>query len=102
MAEKCIYFVSYKIKKGTDMGEFFQATKALDEALASTTKGYVSWQQFTNDDECVDVLTFETMADLEAFQEASKNPDEIALKFYSYINLPSCKQRIYKTNPFLA
>jgi len=37
-----------------------------------------------------DTITFETMEDLKSFEEASAQPSELALKFYSFLNINSC------------
>ena len=60
----------------------------------SKQKGYISWQQLNEGDTWVDMLTFETMEDAKAIEE-NETPHPLALEFYSFINLPSCKVRYY-------
>jgi len=86
-----IYYVSYKLKKDTHEADFLLAAEKLNNEYISKQKGYISWKQLVDGDTWADFLTFETMDDLKNFEEASSNPDELALKFYSFINLPSCK-----------
>ena len=101
MSQNAVYFISYKVKKATDKAQFVQATKTLRDGFVSKQAGYISWQQMHNDDEWVDIITFDTDANLQGFLEASKTPDQLAMDFYSHINLPSCKMRIYSTTPSL-
>ncbi|MCL2569186.1 MAG: hypothetical protein FWE12_07130 [Oscillospiraceae bacterium] len=86
-----IYYVSYKLKKGTSVPDFLLAAKALNDGYISKQKGYISWEQMVDGETWADMCTFETMEDLKAFEEASRNPSELAGKFYSFINLMSCK-----------
>jgi len=86
-----VYFVSYKLKKGASIPDFLLAAEKLNDEHISKQKGYISWQQLVDGETWVDFATFETMEDLKSFEEASRNPNDVALKFYSFINLNSCK-----------
>ena len=86
-----IYYVSFKLKKNASVPEFLLAAEALNNEFISKQKGYVSWKQLVDGDTWADMITFETMDDLKSFEEASHNPDELALNFYSFINMNSCK-----------
>jgi len=86
-----IYYVAYKLKKSASVPEFLLAAEELNNGYISKQPGYVSWKQLVDGETWADFATFETMGDLESFLEKSRNPDELALKFYSYINLMSCK-----------
>jgi len=92
-----IYYVEYKLKKGASVPDFLQASEKLNNEHISKQQGYVSWKQFhdTESGTWADFCTFETMSDVEAFKAKSENPNELALDFYSYINLPSCRVRYY-------
>ena len=87
-----IYYVSFKLKKGASIPEFLHAAEKLNDEHISKQKGYISWKQLVDGDTWADICTFETMDDLNNFKEASRNPNEFALKFYSFINLNSCKE----------
>lgn len=89
-----IYYVSYKLKKGVSVPEFLEASKALNDGYMSKERGYISWKQLNNGDEWVDLATFETLEDAKRVSNPTE-PNELAQKFYSFINLPSCKARIY-------
>ena len=86
-----IYFVSFKLKKGASVPDFLQAAKNLNDEFISKQPGYVSWKQMVDGETWADVLTFETMDDLKHFEKVSSEPSETALKFYSFLNMNSCK-----------
>ena len=91
-----VFFNSYKLKKGASASDFIAATEKLINEHISKQKGYISSQLFSADGEWMDMVTFETLEDAKAFEEnAAANPNELALKFYSFINLMSCKTRYY-------
>ena len=86
-----IYYVSFKLKKDSCVQEFLLAAKALNDEYISKKKGYVSWQQLRDGDTWADMCKFESVKDMEAFLEDAKTPNEVALRFYSFINLSTCK-----------
>jgi len=86
-----IYYVSFKLKKEASVPDFLLAAEKLNNEHISKQKGYVSWKQMVDGDTWADMCTFETMDDLKSFEEASRNPNELALHFYSFINLNSCR-----------
>lgn len=86
-----IYYVSYKLKKGVSIPDFLLSAEKLNNEFISKQKGYISWKQLVDGDTWVDMITFETMDDLNNFKEVSKNPSELAKKFYSFMNLFGCK-----------
>jgi len=90
-----VYFVSFKLKKGASVPDFLLAAEKLNNDYISKQKGYISWKQLVDGDTWADVITFETMDDLNSFKEASNNPSETALAFYSFINLNSCKVHLF-------
>ena len=92
---KAVWFISYKLKKGASVPDFLLAAEQLNHEHISKQPGYVSWQQLNDGKTWADVATFETMEDLKNFEANSGKPCEAALKFYSFINLPSCKARYY-------
>ena len=95
--KNAIYYVSYPLKKGASVPDFLQTAEELNNEFISKQKGYVSWQQAVDGDIWVDILTFETMDDLNNFKKVSENPSELAERFYSFMNLnPSlCKMHIF-------
>jgi len=94
---KAIYYISYKLKKDVSVPDFLLAAEKLNDESISKQKGYVSWKQLVDGDTWADVITFETMDDLNNFKEASKSPSELAKHFYSFMNFSAkgSKQHIF-------
>jgi len=90
-----VFYCSFKLKKGASVPEFLAAAEKLNNEYISKQKGYVSWKQLNDSDTWLDILTFETMEDVKAFEANSANPGELAQHFYSFINMPSCKVRYF-------
>jgi hypothetical protein len=93
--QNAVYYVSYKLKKGVSVPDFLQAAEELNNGHISKQKGYISWQQLAEGDTWLDLCTFETMEDLKTFEANSGNPGELAQKFYSFINLNSCRSHYF-------
>jgi hypothetical protein len=89
-----VYFVSYKLKKGASVPDFLLATKNLNDGYMSKQKGYISWQQLLEGEMWVDLLTFKTMDDAQRVSNPTGTND-LAEKFYSFINLNSCKVHLF-------
>jgi hypothetical protein len=90
-----VFFVSFKLKKGASVPDYLLAAENLNNDYISKQKGYISWQQLVDGETWADYITFETMADLKAFEENSGNSGDLAKKFYSFINLNSCKTHYF-------
>jgi hypothetical protein len=72
------------------------AAEQLIKEHISKQKGYVSFQLLAEGDTWADSVTFETMDDLNAFMESSQNNrNELAEKFYSFLDFDACKSSIY-------
>ena len=93
---KAIFYCEYKLKKNASPADFLDASKKLNDEYISKQKGYISWEQWSDGETWVDILAFETMEEVKTFEENSAaNPNELAMNFYSFINMPSCKVRYY-------
>ena len=92
-----VFYCAYNLKKEASVPDFLQASETLNNEYISKQKGYISWKQLHDDksDTWVDVCTFETMDDVKAFEANSSNPCELALSFYSFINLNSCRGHFF-------
>jgi len=92
-----IYSVVFKLKKGASTPDFLAAAKKLNDEYISKQKGYISWTQSFDTDKEIwsDFCTFETKEDVLLFLENSSEPNEHALAFYAFINLPSCRSNIF-------
>jgi hypothetical protein len=86
-----VFFCSFNLRKGASVQDFLLAAEKLNDGYISKQKGYISWQQLVDGDTWADYLTFETMEDVKKFEADSGNAGELAGKFYSFINLNSCK-----------
>ena len=89
--DKVVFSNVYKLKKGTNTEEFVQAYEALTQGFIAKQAGFVSSQIMSDDDVWSDVIVFESMDALKQFEENSAQSNELALKFYSYLNINSCR-----------
>jgi len=90
-----VFYCEYQLKKDASVPDFLQAAETLNNGYISKQKGYVSWKQLADGETWVDLLTFETMDDCKKFEADAGNSGELSEKFYSFINLSSCKVRYY-------
>jgi len=92
-----VYYVEYKLKKGASIPDFLQASEELNNGHISKQKGYISWTQLYDDknDIWADMCKFETLEDVKNFEDNSGDPCQLALNFYSFINLNSCKGHFF-------
>ena len=91
----CIFFNSYKLKKGVSIDEFLLVAEQLNKEHISKQKGYISSEIAVDGDTWSDFTRFETMEDAKNFAQAS-DPNGIAEKFYSFINFNSCVTRFFE------
>jgi len=89
-----VFFVSFKLKKGASIPDFLLAAEKLNDEYMSKQKGYISWKQLVDGETWADFITFETMEDAKRVGKSS-NPNDLAEKFYSFINLSSCKAHFF-------
>jgi hypothetical protein len=90
-----VFYCSFKLKKDASVSDFLLASEKLNNEHISKQKGYISWQQLVDGDEWVDLLTFETMEDVKAFEANADSAGELAEKFYSFINFTTCKVKYF-------
>ena len=91
-----VFSNTYKLKDGVSVPDFLLAIENLIKEYVSKQKGYVSFMLLTENDTWVDSVTFESMDTLNAFLELSQNGrNELAEKFYSFLNFDTCKSNIY-------
>ena len=89
-----VFFVSFKLKKGASVPDFLLAAEKLNNEYMSKQKGYISWKQLVDGETWADFITFETMEDAKRVEESTE-PNPLAEKFYSFINLNSCKTNFF-------
>ena len=90
-----VFYCSFKLKKGASVPDFLLAAERLNNEYISKQRGYISWQQLVDGDTWADILTFETLDDVKEFEANSANSGELSEKFYSFINMNSCKVQYF-------
>ena len=88
--EKVVWIISYKLKKGVSQDDFIASTKLLHDGIISKAKGFISWEQYKDNDTWTDFVTWETLEDANNGESVGKD-SELANKFYSYILMTSCR-----------
>lgn len=89
-----VFYVSFKLKKGASVPDFLRAAEELNNVYMSKQKGFISWQQLVDGDTWADYITFETMDDAKKVAQPTEK-NELAQKFYSFINMNSCKCHLF-------
>ena len=91
-----VFSNTYELKEGASVPDFLLAIEKLIKEHVSKQKGYVSFRLLVENDTWVDSVTFETMGDLNAFLESSRNnKNELSEKFYSFCDFSSGPSNIY-------
>ena len=91
-----VFFNSYKLKKGVSIQDFLLAVDKLTDGHISKKKGFISSTLLLDGETWADYSTWKTMKDLEAFLEsAQSSKNDLAEKFYSFLNLNSCKSHVF-------
>ena len=88
------WFISYKLKKDVSVEEFMVASEKCVNEVLSKQKGFVKWEVLKDGDTWIDLVEWESEEDAKAGETAGEN-NPVAHEFYSFINMPSCKQRLY-------
>ena len=88
-----VWFISYKLKKGTSVPDFLLASEKLNNEHVSGKKGYISWKQLVSGDTWADLMTWETIDDAKNFEKGDTTP--LAKKFYSFIDFKSLKSQFF-------
>jgi len=89
-----VLFNSYRLKKGASVSDFLLAVEQLNNEYISKQSGYISFKLLVDGETWADSTTFATMEDAKNFAGACE-PNEFAEKFYSFINLNSCKSNLF-------
>lgn len=90
-----VWFISYKLVEGTSVPDYLHASEKVNNEILSKQKGFISWKVLRDGDTWVDLITWETMEDAKNAETAGQN-NPVALKYYSFIDMESCKNQ-----PFL-
>jgi hypothetical protein len=89
-----VFFNSYKLKKGVSVSDFLIAVENVNNNYISKQRGFISFKLLVDGETWADSTTFETMEDAKNFAGACE-PNEFAEKFYSFLNLNSCKSNLF-------
>ena len=89
-----IFFNYYKLKKGASVPDFLDSVENLINDYASKQKGFISFMLLFDGDTWADFGIFETMEDAKNFENPGSTND-LAKKFYSFLNFNTCRSRIY-------
>ena len=89
-----VMMITFKLKKAANIKDFLEASEKLNNGYMSKQKGYISWKQLNDGDTWIDFITFKTIEDAKAVEKNS-TPNELALKFYSFLNCNSCKVQYF-------
>ena len=90
-----IWFISYKLKKGTSVEDFLVASEKCNNEVLSKKKGFISWKVLVDGDAWVDLCTWETMEDAINAETDDGEPNPIAQEFYSFIDPESLKHQVF-------
>ena len=89
-----VWFISFKLKEGVSEEDFLCASEKCHNEVLSKQKGFISWEVLRDGDTWVDLVKWETIEDAKNGETAgASNP--AAHEFYSFINMPSCKTRLF-------
>lgn len=89
-----VVFVSFQLKKGVSVPDFVRTAEKLNYEYMAKQKGYLSWKQLVDGQTWVDLITFETMDDAQKVA-LPYGVNDFAEKFCSFIELGSCKSRLF-------
>jgi len=89
-----IWFISYKLKKGSSIESFLLASEKCNNEVLSKQKGFISWEVLRDGDTWIDLVKWETAEDAKNGETAGVN-NPAAREFYSFINMNSCKLQLY-------
>jgi hypothetical protein len=89
-----VLFISFNLVKGASVPDFLLASEKLNNEYMSKQKGYISWKQLVEGELWADLLTWETMDDAKRILDSS-SPNPLAEKFYSFLDMPSCKVHLF-------
>lgn len=89
-----VWGITYQLIKGASVQDYLAASEQVNNEILSKQKGFVSWQVLASGDTWMDMVTWESGEDAKNAESAgAENP--IAQKYYSLIDMESCKMTVY-------
>ena len=89
-----VWFISFQLKKGASVEDFLLASERCHNEVLSQQKGFISWDVLRDGDTWVDLVKWETAEDAKNGETAgASNP--AAHEFYSFIDMSTCKTRLF-------
>jgi len=90
-----VWFISYKLVKGTSVPDFLAASEECSNEVLSKKKGFISWKVLIDGDTWVDLVTWETMEDAVNAQSDDDMSNPMYQKFCSLIDQSSVKMPVF-------
>ncbi len=91
---KKVMMCSFELAEGVSIPDFSAAAEKINNEFISKEKGYISWQQFVNWNKWIDLLTWESIEDLNNFEQASCNTP-IAGEYFKFLKEDSIEMEVY-------
>lgn len=85
----------YKLKSSANVSDFLTAFENLVKNYISKQKGFVYAEVGIDGEFWGDCVVFETMDDVKCFLAEAEKPNDLALDFYAFLNLSSCKTNVF-------
>ena len=89
-----VMLISFNLVKGASVPDFFLASEKVHREFMSKQKGFISWNQLTEGEVWVDLLTWESMDDAKNAMEASSTVASV-VEFCSFLDQESVKHHLY-------
>lgn len=91
--EKAAWIISFKLRKGVSAEDFIAATRRLHDEVVSKAQGFISWEQYVQEDIWTDFVLWETLEDANRATTIGQG-QEAAKKFYNMLQMNSCKMLV--------
>ena len=97
VVSNAVWFITYKLNKGVSVKDFLLASEKTNKEVLSKQKGFISWKVLVDGDLWVDLVTWETQEDAKYAENCDneREPDPVALKFYSFIDPESLTNQVF-------
>lgn len=87
---KTAWIITFKLKEKVTQEEFIAATQQLHDEVLSKAKGFISWEQYLQEDTWTDFVLWESLEDAKKGVYAGQGTEQ-AKKFYSMLQMNTCK-----------